>query len=420
MHFTDDSSEYLILKEIPASDEAGAVEISQRHVLFLGGPSNKYCKKCGYALIYKDKVRLAPFIDYIDGKMCQIVVYKKRFVCSSCKKVYTAKNHSDFSKVLKAREAVFTVITDTNVTMKELAKRDRFAQAMGSDETQKMMEYLDGEGECSLEGVFAKRAKSLREMIRSFHLEKVLLFIPFEYTRQWRCMVCTCNFISNECFLLDILKSNSLEEIEQFCDRVSPKDLLDEIHCDADDGVLEFVMNEFCGADVYIARQCMLDALKRYYRNQKGQNIDISQTKYQKLLPIIRYADTNTWKDKWNDWQTCLEIGQRLIFLPVVDFVQRNYTLIDTSFEYEYKASYLDLLEEISKLRNNSFELMRLRLLYTNHVHWDKSSGQALFHAVTYLYSPLPARPIDHFGVRVSDLVRELKAAREMFVDDPE
>ena len=77
----------------------------------------------------------------------------------------------------------------------------------------------------------------------------------------------------------------------------------------------------------------------------------------------------------------------------------------------------MDLLKEIYKLRNNSFELMRLRLLYANHAHWDTRSGQALFYAATYLYSPVPARPIDNLGVRVSDLVRELRVARETSVD---
>ena len=94
-------------------------------------------------------------------------------------------------------------------------------------------------------------------------------------------------------------------------------------------------------------------------------------------------------------------------------FIERNYEEVDAAFYHDYSLPFITLINEISKFQNNSFELMRMRMLFANRSHFDKSYEPDLIYAINHIHAPIPQMPITNFGVRISDLVAELRAERE-------
>ncbi|MBQ7348012.1 MAG: hypothetical protein IJW55_08645 [Clostridia bacterium] len=423
MHFTDNQKRYRILEEISAPADGRGDSIPTRRVLYRANRKRRYCDDpsdgCGAALESKDTIPIQPIYDYINGTLMRIIIYKKRFICQNpnCNKVYTVSNPIEINKGERARDAAIKLVTDKTATMQELAKQGGFSKATGSAATSALILQLDGEADLVTRRYqeYEQRVNALRKLIKSFCLKSNLLYIPFKYRKQWRCLVCSCDFIENECFLLDILESDELKLIEEFTDRITNKAIVKEVHCNANEEVFVFMKKAFSNVDILIPRRCMLDALSRYYHEMRQQNVAISESAYQRMRPIIRYQNAQTWDAKWKMWIDSLDCEQQRFFEPVNDFIVRNHDMINDSFEYEFEASFIELLNEIKNMQRNSFELMRVRLLFANHSHFDKSYETELANAVKYIRAPLPKTPIHNFGVRIFDLVAELRAERERF-----
>ena len=423
MHFTDDQQRYRIIEDIPSPANGQDSFASTRRVLYLANRKPRICNDpkegCGAAIEYKDKIAATSFNDYVDGTLTRIIIYKKRFICQNpkCKKIYTVRNPIDINKGDRARDAAIKIVTEKSATMQELAKQGKFSKALGSSAISTLIAQLDGETDLSTRGdqEYVKRVNALRKLIKNYCLKNNLLYIPFEYKKQWRCLVCSCDFIKNECFLLDVLESDELKLIEEFTDRITDKAIIAEVHCNENDGVIECLKKSFSNTEILIPRRCMLDAFRRYCRKKRQQNMTINESAYQKMRSLIHKQSQQTWAAAWEKWRDSLVLKQRVIFDPVNEFIIRNWKTLEASFGYEFEASFIDLLNEIKKMRPTNFELMRIKLLFANHSHFDKSYENELVDAVKHIHAQLPTKPINNFGVNISDLVAELRAERMNF-----
>ena len=60
-----------------------------------------------------------------------------------------------------------------------------------------------------------------------------------------------------------------------------------------------------------------------------------------------------------------------------------------------------------------------MRFLIDNHAHFDKTYEGQMLHEISFIHAPIRKMSITNFGVRISDLVAELRAERELHrVDD--
>ncbi len=420
MHFTEDVKRYEILKDSPADVDGKDPVIPQRHVLYRADRKPRVCNDqeegCGWALEYKDKIPLRTLYNDIKGVYTCIIIYKKRFICQKCKKVYTVGNPPELNQGRKARIAAAKMLIDPTATMKSLARQGGFSEASGSRELKTMVDLLDGKSDRLPEDQHkATLVNKLREKIKTYHLEETLFYIPFLFQNQWRCLICACGANKKDRYLLNILDINELALIEAFNGRLHDKKTIKRVMCDADGSVIAFMEKDFPNAAVLIARVCMRDALGRFYQERRRQGFDISQSAYQKILPIIRNQTVATWKDRWERWRSDLDHEQSDIFAPVNYFIEAYETMIDESFAYPMKASFTELLEVIKDMRNNEFEDMRIRMLFANRSHFDKSYEKDLLDVFSHIHAPLPQMSINDFGVNISDLVAELRAERMDF-----
>lgn len=285
MHFTEDKQSFEIIEDIPASPNGYGPTIPIRKVLYLQERKPRFCNDsktgCGGALEYRDKTPLKIMQDDINGSAYDIVIYKKRFRCQKCGRTYVSPTPMEYSVHAKIVDAIEQLLKDPAATMKDLAKNGGFSQAAGTKNIKKVCDIMEGK----LDGAgIDKRYNELRDMINSFHMESTLLFIPFEYRKEWRCLVGTCDYIENECFLLDILESDELKLIENFTKGIANTDafkIIQEVHCDAKTSVIQYLKKAYNKVKLYIARLCMLDALKRY-RKKKKQQVTLSESSCQK------------------------------------------------------------------------------------------------------------------------------------------
>lgn len=421
MHFTEDRNRYKIIEDIPAaSDEKGSA-IPQRRVLYLAERKPRICNDrkdgCGGALESKDNIPLRRIYDDIDGVFTCIIVYKKRFICQNCKKVYTVGSPAELDQGRKASFATTKMLIDPTVTMKSLAKQGGFSEATGSHKLKTLVELLDGKA-TNWTGMQQKidLVNKIREGIKTYHLEANLFYIPFLFRNQWRCLICTCDLMQDDSYLLDILEVNELAPIAAFNNRLEDKKTVRKVFCNADNSVIAFMEQDFPGAVILIARACMRDALGLFYRKKRAQQVNISQRAYQKILPIIRNKTIATWKDSWLQWRADLDEEQLDVFAQVNRFVEANEDMIGASFKYSFKASFMALLKEIKLMHNNSFDVMRMRMLFANRSHFDKCYEKDLLGVFSHISTPLPQISINNFGVNISDLLAELKEEREISI----
>lgn len=412
MHFTEDRERYDIFEDIPASNDRNGSDVPIRRVLYLRDRRPRFCndskKGCGGALEYRDKVPLRPLRDEIEGKTYDIVIYKKRFKCQKCGRVYTTSTPEDFSKGVRAEEAAIEMLRDPKANMQDLAKKGKFLASTGAVAVKTLIDRLDAPADHTR---FDKRYEDLRNMINSFHLESALLFIPFEYRKVWRCLVCTCSYVDDESFLLDILDSDELAFIEEFSRRIQNKDIIQEVHCDANMSVVKFSKGTYSKATVYIARICMLDALRRYRIKQQEKT---SQSSYQKLRYIIQKGTDRTWEEKWKTWKNDLDQNEKVACLEINRFITTNKKLIDDSFGYEMDIYVVELLKLIKGMQNNSFRWMRYRMLFSNHSHYEKTHEPEMVHAIRHMHSAIPKMSIENFGVRIPNLIEEIHVEQKI------
>lgn len=411
MHFTEDKERYEIIKDIPALTETA---LPERHVLYLATPKNKYCPTCRSALFSKGPKPLAPFNDCINGTMYKITVYKKRLYCEKCHRVHIVSNHPDFDKRLRARNAALKTLVDQNATMSDFANQGGFSKAAGSKAIKNLIAAIEKEEirpKDADDQEYVEYIKKLRDLIKTFHTENVLAVIPFKFSDAWRCLICTWDARKNDAYLLDVLDSNELKEIQKIKDRVNVKTIR-KVFCDANDQVIASMSCDYVNAEIMIGRRCMTDALIRYRTERNLKVFSSIRSVYQALRRIIENADPNTWNRRWDAWRESLTNQQEKIFEDVLLFVDRNVLVVDKSFHYRYKAPYSNLLNEIKKRGHLDFETLRMQLLFTNHAHYDKTLTTDFFNTF-YRISSVPSKPIHQFGVRIFDLVSEMKAERE-------
>lgn len=420
MHFTDDVERYEILEDIPAGVDGKGPVIPIRRVRYLAKPKPRACKKpCPGALEVKDRRIIRTLCEDINGVFTCIEICKNRYICQKCKKVYTVGNPPELDQGRKARIAAAKMLIDPTATMKSLAKQEGCSAASGSRELKAMVELLDGRSDNFPEEQHkADLVNKLREKIKTYHLEETLFYIPFLFRNQWRCLICACGSNKKDRYLLDILEINELALIEAFNLRLHDKKAVKRVMCDADGSVIAFMEKDFPNAAVLIARICMQDALGRFYSERRRQGCNISQSEYQKILPIIRSRMETIWKDSWERWRSDLDYEQNDIFAPVNYFIEAHKTRIDASFAYPMKTPFTDLLRIIRNMHYNEFEDMRIRILFANRSHFDKSCETDLLDAFSHIHAPLPQMSINNFGVNISDLVAELRAERERFEID--
>lgn len=416
MHFTEDTTRYKILEDIPYGSEENTPAIPERHVLYLAEP--KQCTNCGGdGFWYKDKRPRKPFMGYIDGTLVNIVVYKQRFICKFCGKINSAANSADFSKKMRARKAAIDFLTDKNLTMEQLAQQGGFSSATGSTALHTLISELNGEikpENAWTEDPYAERVAKLREMIQSFQTKQNLAFIPFLYEQKWRYLVCTWDPAYEDAYLLDILESTDLTLTERIHSRITEKKTIETVFCDVDEQTFRYMAQKYPSpTDIVFARFCMRNALKRYYTERLGQEVAFSHKPYNQLFSIVCKAFATQWKEKWYEWFEELSYDQKMISEDVERFIERNYEDVDAAFYHDFSLPFTTLLNEISKSQKNSFESMRLIMLFGNHAHFDKSYEPELLYAINHVHAPIPQMSITNFGVRISDLVAELRAMRE-------
>ena len=417
MHFTEDSERYKILDEVWVTDSKGKSMLSKRYVEYLLEP--KRCKKCHRMEFYrKDRRLCAPFMENIDGAMVNVFVYKRRFICKGCGMINTVSDCADFNKAMRARKAALDVIANKDLTMQEETKRGGFSHALGSAALKTLIGQLKGnialDGD-RLESSYAERVESYREMIESFVVKETLAFIPFLYEQKWRCLVCTWDPETEDAYLLDILESTDLSKLDEFHGRIKDKSKIETVFGDADQATLDNLISNYPDpTDVEIARYCMHDAIGRYYAERLGEDFYFSHKPFKSLIDIVCNARYNTWDKRWRAWVANLDESKKTISQGLFNFVDRNHEKIDSAFYYEYCAPYISLLNEIHHFRNNGFELLRMRFLIDNHAHFDKTYEGQLLHAISFIHAPIRKMSITNFGVRISDLVAELRAEREL------
>lgn len=416
MHFSDDRTRYKLLKKISYSSEDNKSTIPERHVLYLAEP--KQCRNCGgTCFLRKDQRPRKPFMDYIDGTLVNIVVYKQRFVCKFCGKISSAGNSADFDKKMRARKAALDLLTDKNQTMEKLAQQGGFSHASGSAALHTLMSELNEEiktEDAWIEDPYAERVAKLREMIRSFQTKQNLAFIPFVYEQKWRCLVCTWDPAYEDAYLLDILESTDLTLTKKIHSRIADKGIIETVFCDVDEKTFHYMIQEYpFPTDVIFARFCMRNVLKRYYTERLECEVRFSHKPYNQLFSIVCKAFATEWEEKWHEWLKQLSCEQEMISEDIKRFIERNYEEVDAAFYHDYSLPFITLINEISKFQNNSFELMRMRMLFANRSHFDKSYEPDLIYAINHIHAPIPQMPITNFGVRISDLVAELRAERE-------
>ena len=95
-------------------------------------------------------------------------------------------------------------------------------------------------------------------------------------------------------------------------------------------------------------------------------------------------------------------------------FIEKNKSLIDDSFSYEMQASFIELIKLIKNMQNNSFKWMRLRMLFANHAHYEKTHEPQMVDAIKQLHAPIPKMSIEDFGVRVPDLIEEIRVEQKI------
>lgn len=413
MHFTENTEKYKIIKEIPANSTAKTYP--ERHVLYLATPKNMYCKKCKLKFVVKDKKSLAPIFDSINNTMYKIFVYKKRFECPECHCVKTVVNHPDFDKRVRVRNSALMAFVNPSVPMSDFAKRNGFSKSAGSKATEKLIKTLQGkeiEKVYSEDQWYVERIEELRKTIESYHTDDILAFIPFEFSGQWRCLVCTWDSETDDAFLLDMLESTNLDKIDNFNKRIDTQTIT-TVFCDANEHVITFMRDNYKNAKVRIARKCMKDALARFLKEKKTKDSLPVENVCQTLRRIITDAVKDNWRCRWKEWIQSLDAKQEVFFEDVLRFTEQNTMTIDRSFRHGYKKPFSELLKEIKKRSHLDFNTLRMKFLYLNHSHIYQNHTADFFETFYCMTSKLP-RTISDLGVRISDLVEELQEEREL------
>lgn len=327
-----------------------------RHIEVKSLTQSDTCVFCGSKEVIKKDFPRRSVLDMYEGKPIHITFGAQRYLCKECGHTFTEDNGGYPPKQRVTSEVASyiaqSILQDESLTLKKASAMYDISQTYISE-------------------AISKYAAKFQDMILSVQACYRLIFYPFEYQRRIRCCVCGTSTDEQNVFLA-ILPNYAPTTIQQFLrKKVCDPGMVTTVFCDLNPDVIEQIRDELPTSELVINPDNLNARIRQHIYDNGDGNYNEKAQKAADLRNLLKdeSIDDDEMNNRLMDWWDTMSPAVQKHFEPLKENLFRYSYACASAMMYEKEeydvASVINIIKTF-KRRNIPFEIMILRMMFTN------------------------------------------------------